>query len=53
MITFPASFGTDFLANVTTQLSDAGLLSIVLIVAGAPFAFWAIKRLIGLVPKSK
>lgn len=53
MVTFPASFGTDFLANVTTQLSDPGLLTIVLIVLGVPFAFWLIKKVYGLIPKSK
>lgn len=53
MITVPATFGTEFLANVGTQFTDPGTLLVLTIVVGLPLTFWVAKRLIGLVPKGK
>jgi hypothetical protein len=53
MVTLPVSFGTDFLANVGDQISDPGLLAVILIAVGIPFAFWFIKRVAGVIPKGK
>lgn len=51
MITVPTSTATDLLANVSSQISDTGTLTLVLAVVGIPFAFYVIKKLIALIPK--
>jgi hypothetical protein len=53
MVTIPATFGTAFLAQVGTQITDPGTLAVVAIVIALPLTFWVIKRVIGLVPKGK
>jgi hypothetical protein len=51
MFTVPSSTVTTLLANVTSQISDAGTLAVVCLAAGIPFAFYVIKKLIALIPK--
>ena len=53
MVTIPTTLGTEFLANVGTQITDPGTLAVIGIVIGLPLAFWFVKRVIGLVPKGK
>lgn len=50
MFTVPTSTATQLLANVTSQLSDVGTLTVVVLAAGIPLAFYVIRRLIGLIP---
>ncbi len=52
-IVVPTSTASDMLANVSSIITDPGMLTILEVVAGLYVAFWFIKRLIGLVPKSK
>lgn len=49
MITLPADFDTDLLANVTAILAD--FAPVVLIAVGIPFGVYAIKKLVSLIPK--
>lgn len=51
MFQIPTSTSASLTANVTSLLADPGLLAVVLIVAGVPFGFYVIKKLIGLIPK--
>lgn len=51
MVTVPTSTVTSLLANVGAQISDAGTLALVVGVIAIPFAFYVIKKLIGLIPK--
>jgi hypothetical protein len=53
MFTVATSTGPSLLANVSSQLTDAGTLVVLAIAAGIPLAFYVIKRLIGIVPKGK
>lgn len=47
--TLLASFATDMGANVSDAVSS--LWPILLVVAGVPFAFYVIRKIISLVPK--
>lgn len=40
-------------ANVSSLLSDEGTLLVITLAAGIPLAFYVIKQLKGLLPKSK
>lgn len=40
-------------ANISSQISDVGTLTVIALAAGIPLAFYVIKRLIGLLPKGK
>lgn len=53
MVTVPTSLATSVLANVGSTLTDPGTLAVVGIAIGVPFAFYFIKRLIGMLPKGK
>lgn len=53
MFTVPTSTASDFLANVTSTLSDPGLLAVVAVAAAIPLAFYVIHQLIGLIPKGR
>lgn len=53
MFQVSSTLGSTLLANVTSQFADAGTLAIVAIAAGVPLAFYAIKKVIGLIPKGK
>jgi len=53
MFTVDATTGSSVLANVSSQLSDAGTLTIIALAAGIPLAFYVIRRIIGLLPKGK
>lgn len=49
--TVPTSTAGDFTAQAVAIIGDPGLLSIIVLAAGLPLAFWAIHKLIGLIPK--
>ena len=51
MIEVPTSTVTSLLANVGSQISDTGTLALVVGVVAIPFAFYVIKKLIGIIPK--
>jgi hypothetical protein len=53
MFEVPTSTATNLLANITSQFSDTGTLAVVVLAAGIPLAFYAIKKIIGLIPKGK
>jgi len=53
MFEVPSSTASSVLANITSQISDPGTLTILALAAGIPLAFYVIKRLIGLLPKGK
>jgi len=53
MFEVATSTGDLLTANVSSQFSDAGTLTIIALAAGIPLAFYVIKRLIGLLPKGK
>lgn len=53
MFTVPSTTASTLLANVSSQISDAGTLAVVALAAGVPLAFYVIKRLIGLIPKGR
>ena len=49
MITLPTDFATGLVANISTVFTDVSPL--LLIVVGAPFAIYIIKKVLSLVPK--
>lgn len=49
MFQIPTSTPTDLLANVQDQLADPGTLALVVLIVSVPFAFYVIKKVIGLV----
>jgi hypothetical protein len=51
LITFPTSTASDLTANVSSLISDPGLLTLVVLVVAVPFGFYVIKKLIALIPK--
>ena len=51
MFTVATGTGSALTANISSQLSDPGTLTVVAIAAGIPLAFYVIKKLIGLLPK--
>jgi hypothetical protein len=53
MFTVPSTTAATLLANVTSQFADTGTLAVVALAAGIPLAFYAIRRVISLVPKGK
>jgi len=53
MFEITTSTASDVLANVSSQLSDAGTLTLIALAAGVPLAFYVIRRIIGLLPKGK
>lgn len=53
MFTIPTSTASLIVANISSLVGDPGLLTLLALVAGVPFGFWVVKRLIGFVPKSK
>ena len=53
MFDVATSTGSDILANVSSQLGDAGTLIVVAIAAGVPLTFYVVRRLIGLIPKGR
>jgi hypothetical protein len=53
MLTIPTSTVSLLQANITSFFSDPGMLAVIVFAAGLPLGFWAIKRLIALLPKGK
>lgn len=49
----PTSTASSLTANVGTQLADSGTLTVVVLAAGIPLAFYVIHQLIGLIPKGR
>jgi len=47
------STGSTALATVSAAFADPGTLTIVGIAVGVPLAFYVVKRIIGLFPKSR
>jgi hypothetical protein len=52
-ITIPAATASSFLAQVSAQLADVGLLTIAIVAIAIPLAFYIIKQLMALVPKAR
>ena len=52
-VAVPAGFVSGIQTVAGGQISDPGTLLVVVLVAGVPFAFYVIHKLIGLIPKSK
>jgi len=50
MFVVPTSTATSLTANITSQLSDPGLLAVLVLVAGIPLAFYVVHKLLGLIP---
>jgi len=53
MFEVATSVAPSLTATITDAFNDAGLLLVIALAAGLPLAFWAIKRVIGLVPKGR
>lgn len=53
MFEVPTSTVASLTATITDAFADPGLLAVIALAAGLPLAFWAIKRVIGLLPKGK
>lgn len=53
MFTVPTSTVDSLTATITDAFADPGLLLIIVLAAGLPLAFWAIRRVIGLIPKGR
>jgi len=53
MFEIPTSTASTLLANLTSQVADSGTLLVLGVAAGVPFAFYVIRRIIGLIPKGK
>jgi hypothetical protein len=53
MITVPSSTVSSLTASLTDQLTDAGLLAVVIFAAAIPLTFYVVKRVIGLIPKGR
>jgi len=51
MFSIPTSTATTLTASVTDVIADPGMLAVIGVVVGIPFAFYVIKKLISLVPK--
>jgi hypothetical protein len=51
MFTVPTSTASQLTANISSQVSDPGTLTLLALVAGIPLAFYVIKKLIALIPK--
>ena len=52
-VAFPTSTASSLTADVGQQVSDPGLLLVIVLAAGIPLAFYVIHQLIGLIPKSR
>jgi len=50
-LTIPTSTVDSLLAQASSQISDPGTLLVIVLALGIPFAFYVIRKLIGLVPK--
>jgi hypothetical protein len=53
IINIPAATASSFLAQVSAQLADVGLLTIAIVAVAIPLAFYIIKQLMALVPKAR
>lgn len=53
MFSVPTSTADSLTATITDAFADPGLLLVIVVAAGLPLAFWAIRRVIGLVPKGR
>jgi hypothetical protein len=51
--TVPSSTAQSFLAQVSSQLGDVGLLTVAIVAVAIPLTFYIIHQLMGLVPKSR
>ena len=53
MFSVPTSTVSSLTATITDAVADPGLLLVIVLAAGLPLAFWAIRRVIGLIPKGR
>lgn len=53
MFSVPTSTVDSLTATITDAFADPGLLLVIVLAAGLPLAFWAIRRVIGLIPKGR
>jgi len=53
LLTIPTSTATDALASASDTIADPGLLLVILAVIALPVAFWVIRKVVGLFPKSR
>lgn len=53
MITIPTSTTASVLSSVSSLFADPGFLGVVVLAVALPLAFWAIRQLISLFPKSR
>jgi len=53
MFELPTSTASAVMANVSSVFADPGTLTVLALAAGLPVAFWLIKQVIGLFPKSR
>lgn len=53
MFEVPTSTAASLFATITDAFADVGLLSVIVLAAGLPLAFWAIRRVISLIPKGR
>ena len=51
VITFPTSTASALVANVSSLISDPGLLTLLVLVVAIPFGFYVIKKIISIIPK--
>jgi len=51
MVSLPTTTAITLLANVTSTIADPGLLAVIGVAIGVPFAFYVIKNVIALIPK--
>ena len=49
----PTSTASSLTANIGSQFADPGTLTVVVVAAGIPLAFYVIHQLMGLLPKSR
>jgi len=49
----PTSTASQLTANITSLFADPGTFSVIVLVAGLPLAFWVVRKLIGLIPKTR
>lgn len=53
MFEVPTSTTASVLANISSLLSDPGLLQVIVLAVSIPLVFYVIKMLIGLFPKGR
>jgi len=51
MLTIPTTTASTLLASVNDTIADPGMLTLLGVIVGVPFAFYVIKKVIALIPK--